>query len=83
MRSFAYKLNRPITYDDVEFVSASGVPYDVEDKSLLGSNDSGWCDAGTGYRLITPTMRLLFDLSDPEHRTLIHAKYFGEIQVVF
>lgn len=81
--NYEYKLNRALTYDDIEFIHEADVPYTIDDPTLLGPNDSGWCDAVSGYRLLTPSMRARFDLSKPEDKTLIYAKYFGEIQVVF
>ena len=81
--TYEYKLKRALTYADIEFAYKSGVPFRIDDPSLLGPDDSGWCDASSGHRLLTPSMRIYFHLDNPEDKTLIYAKYFGEIQVVF
>jgi hypothetical protein len=77
-----YKLNRSLKSNDVEFINDSDVPYTIDDDQLLGPTDSGWCDAATGQRLITPSMRIVFDLTVPAHKTLMHTKYFGELELV-
>jgi hypothetical protein len=77
-----YKLNRALKNTDIDFINESDVPFEIDDNELLGTTDSGWCDGASGQRIVTPSMRVVFDLSDPTHKTLVHTKYFGELELV-
>lgn len=74
-------LNKQINNsDDIEFINGCGIEYTVTDTALLGPTDSGWCDASTGYRIPTPTMRATFNVVSRRDLLSLKLKYGDMIE---
>lgn len=73
-------LNEKINWDDIEFINNCGVEYTISDPTLLGDNDSGWCDAATGHIIPTATTRITFNVTTKKELTLLKLK-FGDAMV--
>ncbi len=67
---------RQVLGADIGFINGCGIDYTIYDPSV-GINDSGWCDAETGQRFLTPTMRLTFHTNNNEDVHVLKLK-FGE-----
>ena len=77
-----YLLRYPINYDDVEFLNETSYEYELFNPtidSLLGY-DSGWCDMGTGARVITAADRVIFRNVTPEQFTFLKLKYTDRLK---
>jgi hypothetical protein len=68
-------LNEKIKWDDIEFINGCGIDYTLFDPALLSANDSGWCDAGTGYRIPTETMRVIFNVASKRDVHILKLKF--------
>jgi hypothetical protein len=66
--------------DDIAFINGCGIDYRIDDPSLLGPDDSGWCDAGTGQRIPTPTMRVIFDVTSKRDLLSLKLKYGNDLE---
>jgi hypothetical protein len=70
-----WKLDESIKQDDIEFINGCGIDYIIEDKSLLGDNDSGWRDYSTNQRFVTPSMRIIFEVVSDEDLHILKLKF--------
>lgn len=70
-------LDEKIKWDDIEFINGCGIDYTLDDTVKLQPNDSGWCDASTGHRLPTATMRVTFNVMSKRDVHILKLK-FGE-----
>lgn len=74
-----YVLRHPITSDDVDFINNSSIDIEIHNPNFTG-NDSGWCDAATGHRIITITDRAIFrNVSGPD-LLMLKLKYGNRIK---
>lgn len=73
-------ISAPFSASDVESINiianSSDTVTEIIDPTVIGI-DSGWCDAATGHRLVTDTMKIQFTISNEQLNTLIRLK-FGE-----
>ena len=69
-----YVLRFPLNFDDVEFLTETSYEYELFNPTVT-ENDSGWCDMGTGGRIVTGADRVIFRNVSPEQFTLLKLKY--------
>lgn len=69
-----YMLRYPITSEDVDFLNETTYEYELFNPTVVG-NDSGWCDMGTGARIITVSDRVIFRNVSPQQFTILKLKY--------
>ena len=72
-------LNEKIKWDDIEFINGCGVDYTLFDPALRDPNDSGWCDAGTGHRIPTATMRVIFNVTNDKDLLALKLKFADKL----
>lgn len=77
-----YLLNRPIKSEEIEFINETEIPLELNDPSLLGPTDSGWCDAPTGARILTSSMRVTFTTDNPLDATFLKTKFLGDLLIL-
>lgn len=79
-----YVLQYQITEDDIDFLNNTSIKFEVFDshglKSEADYNDSGWCDAATGARIIGVNDRVAFLNPSPEDLTLLTIKYYNRLK---
>ena len=68
-------LTESIKSEDIDFINNCGVDYTIDDPALLGPTDSGWCDAATGYRIPTATMRVTFNVMSSRDVHILKLKF--------
>ena len=73
-------LNEKIKFSDIDFINGCGIDYTLTDTALLGPTDSGWCDAHTGNRLLTETMRITFNVMSKRDIHILKLKFGDVIQ---
>ena len=74
-----YILRYSITYGDIEFINNSSIDIEIYNPEVTG-NDSGWCDASTGHRIVTGADRVIFrNVSDPD-LTMLTLKFGDRIK---
>ena len=74
-----YILRYPLTSDDVDFINNSSMDIEIHNPTITG-NDSGWCDAATGQRLVTHGDRAIFhNVSEPD-LLMLKLKYGDRIK---
>lgn len=74
-----YVLRYSITYGDIEFINNSSMDIFIYDPRVA-DNDSGWCDASTGHRIITGADRVIFrNVSEPD-LLMLKLKYGDRIK---
>ena len=74
-----YILRYPLTSDDVDFINNSSIDIEIYNPTIT-ENDSGWCDAATGQRLVTDGDRAIFrNVSDPD-LLMLKLKYADRIR---
>lgn len=66
----AYKLNGPITEQDLDWMYASGIEIYVE--RPYDDNDSGWCDATTGQQILTASHKFTAFVRTDEQDTWLN-----------
>ena len=67
-----YVLRNHISYDDIEFINSSSYEYELFNPHLLSEPDSGWCDMGTGSRIVTASDRIIFrNITDQQFTMLV------------
>ena len=69
----------PFSSSDIDIInniynSEGVVDTEIIDPTVVGV-DSGWCDASTGHRLVTATMKIQFTIDDEKLGTLIRLKF--------
>jgi hypothetical protein len=69
----------PFSESDVDIInnlcnSKGVVGMEIIDPTVVGI-DSGWCDASTGHRLVTATMKFQLTIDDGKLSTLIRLKF--------
>lgn len=74
-----YMLRYPINSDDVDFLNETTYEYELFNPTVT-DNDSGWCDMGTGARIITKSDRVIFRSVSPEQFTLLKLKYTDRLK---
>ncbi len=74
----SYLLNRKILSDDIDFLNSTDIDYDI--RTDLGPNDSGWCDAATGARIVTASDRVVFYPATAEEEVFLKLKYLTELE---
>jgi hypothetical protein len=76
-----YVLQFPLDNDDIDFLNATSIKYEVFDPSgAYDENDSGWCDAATGARIISGTERVAFLDVSPEELTYLTLRYYNRLK---
>lgn len=70
-----YVLRNRISYDDIEFINSSSYEYELFNPTLLSENDSGWCDMGSGSRIVTPSDRIIFRNITDQQFTMLALKF--------
>ena len=70
-----YILRYPLTSDDVKFLNATTVEFELHNSRLLSENDSGWCDMATDARIITDNDRVIFRNVTDKQYTFLKLKY--------
>jgi len=61
-----YILRYPLTSNDIDFINNSSIDIEIYNPTVTG-NDSGWCDAATGQRLVMHGDRAIFrDVSESD-----------------
>jgi len=74
-----YILRHPLTADDVDFINNSSMEIEIRNPNVTG-NDSGWCDAATGNRLVMHGDRAVFrNVSSPD-LLMLKLKYGNRIK---
>ena len=76
-----YLLRYPINFDDVKFLTATSYDYELFNPTVT-DNDSGWCDAGTGGRIVTGADRVIFRNVSPQQFTLLKLKYQDRLKLL-
>lgn len=75
---YIWNIRAPIKFSDVDIINNIANDPEVEceiiDPTVTG-NDSGWCDAYTGHRLVTNTMSIDLTFYDEKYNTLIRLKF--------
>ena len=69
----------PYTQDDIEWIVNSGIEYELETPYEQG--DSGWCDVGTGHRIITGQHKIYLDTYTEKEETWLLLKYDSRVQL--
>lgn len=69
-----YLLKNPLTYDDVEFFYNSSFDWYLHNPDVT-ENDSGWCDATTGARMLMFNDRAVFKDVSKEELSILTLKY--------
>jgi hypothetical protein len=76
-----YILRYPLTADDVDFINRSSMDIEIYNPEIVG-NDSGWCDAATGQRLVTHGDRAVFrNVSEPD-LLMLKLKYDDRLKLL-
>lgn len=75
----SYLLNRSLTGNDIDFLNETAIDFDIR-SDLWGPNDSGWCDATTGSRIISSSDRVVFYPSTKEEEVFLQLKYLTELE---
>lgn len=75
-----YVLRNRISYDDIEFINSSSYDYELFNPHLLSENDSGWCDMGTGSRIVTASDRIIFKNITPQQFTILVLKFQNRLK---
>ena len=79
-----FVLQYQITEEDIDFLNKTSIEFKIFDPNGLKSeadyNDSGWCDAATGARLISSTDRVAFLNPSPEDLTFLTLKYYNRLK---
>jgi hypothetical protein len=74
-----YVLRGNITEGDVDFLNFTTIDFELFDSHGLKPEtnvfDSGWCDMGTGARIISERDRVRFNNVSPEELTLLTLKF--------
>lgn len=78
----SYLLNRSLTADDADFLNETDIEF-VFKADLLSPNDSGWCDATTGARIIQSSDRIIFYPATKEEEIFLKLKYLTELSSDF
>jgi hypothetical protein len=69
----------PYSQDDVEWINNSGIDYDLQ--TPYDAGDSGWCDATTGYGILTNSHKIYLNTHTDEELTWLLLKYDGRVQL--
>jgi hypothetical protein len=69
----------PYSQDDVEWINNSSIEYDLE--SPYAQGDSGWCDATTGYGILTNNHRIYLHTYNDKEETWLLLKYDGRVNL--
>jgi hypothetical protein len=76
-----YVLQYPLDNEDIKFLNATTIDFEIFDPvEEINGNDSGWCDAATGARIISDTHRVAFKNVSPEQLTFLTLKYFNRLK---
>lgn len=75
-----WSLNERVKSDDVDFINGCGIDYKIYDPALFSLNDSGWCDASTGSRMLTSTMRITFNVTNKRDVHILKLKFGDAIR---
>lgn len=70
-----FLLKQLLVKEDVDFLNQCKIPFDFTDK--WDNNDTGWCDASTGARILTERDCILFSPETKEDEITLLLK-FGE-----
>lgn len=74
-----YVLRYPLTSSDVDFINNSSMDIEIHNPDVTG-NDSGWCDAATGCRMVMHGDRAIFrNVSEPD-LLMLKLKYDNRIK---
>lgn len=68
-------LDEKIKWDDIDFINGCGIDYTLTDPMLPSISDSGWCDATTGHRMPTATMRVTFTVLTKRDLHILKLKF--------
>jgi len=74
-----YILRYPLTEGDVDFINNSSMEIELHNPYVVG-NDSGWCDAATGCRLITHGDRAIFRNVGEHDLLMLKLKYDNRLK---
>ena len=77
-----YVLQYPLTSDDVDFLNATSIQFEVFNPHGLKPEgyDSGWCDMATGARMIGENDRVAFLSVSDEDLLLLTLKYHDRLK---
>lgn len=76
-----YILRYPLTSADVDFLNETTISWDLHNPSVT-DNDSGWCDATTGTRLVTGGDRAVFRNVSQEDFTYLTLRYQDRLKTL-
>jgi hypothetical protein len=74
-----YILRYPLTSGDVDFINNSSIDIEIYNPSVTG-NDSGWCDAATGQRLVMGGDRAIFRNVGESDLLMLKLKYADRLK---
>jgi hypothetical protein len=76
-----YVLQFPLDKDDIDFLNVTTIDFEIFNPSEeFDPNDSGWCDAATGARIISDTHRVAFKNVTSEQLTFLTMKYYNRLK---
>lgn len=56
---------------DIEWLRSCGLHIYIKEPKRLSVNDSGWCDATTGYQILTSSHEIYVTTETPEQETWV------------
>jgi hypothetical protein len=79
-----YVLQHQITEEDIDFLNITSIKFKIFNthglKCETDLNDSGWCDAATGARIIGVDDRVAFLDVSPEELTYLTLRYYNRLK---
>lgn len=76
-----YVLQHSLTNDDIDFLNVTSIEFEIfNPNDDYRGNDSGWCDAATGARIISGAERVAFLNVGDEDLLLLTLKYHDRLK---